>query len=1056
MDQDIERKNLMLSIAAEFFWDWNLKTDLFYLNPIFRELTGYSPEEAVFDSAFLKMIIHPDDHDNFFQAIHNPLHLNNNHSVNEYRIISKDGTVHWMAFTIRNVEKGVDGKALRISGTVTDITLQKQTESELRRLNRAHLAISNCNQALFHSSDEIELLNTICRIIVETGGYKLAWVGYPEQDEAKSIRPIACAGFDEGYLNKLVISWADVAHGHGPAGTAIRTGMPCCSRNILKDPQFEPWRTEAESRGFASIQSFPLKDGEAVFGALTIYSSIPEAFDVEETKLLMSLSENLAYGISMLRTRKAHSLADNELHQSEERYRSLFQNKHNVMLIIDPKGGAIIDANPAAVNYYGWSREELCLMKIGQINLLKDKEIQSEMELARSEKRNYFLFRHLLANGSVRDVEVFSGPITMQGRSLLYSIINDITERKKTEIALKKSEARFRLLFENHSAVMILLDPETGKIIDANRAAVSFYGWTVEKLQQMHILDISNVTPKVLENNMEKARFSTQNQFIFSHRKADGSLCDVEVFSNAIEIEGKNLLYAIIHDVTERIQAENQLKKMSAAVEQSPTVVIITDPSGNIEYVNPTFTKLTGFPAEEVHGKNPRILQSGLMPMTLYENLWRTITSGEIWHGEIQNKKKNGEIYWESAVICAIHNAEGVITNFVSVMEDITDQKLIIDELISAKENAEESDRLKSAFLSNISHEIRTPMNGILGFSQLLKEPHLSGEEQAEYIDLILQSGQRMLNLINDLMDISRIDAKETKLDITETSLNTLLRDIYAFFKDQVNKKGLHFTYTAGLTDVESLIETDADKLNQVLLNLIQNALKFTSKGGINFGYSKKGDFLEFYVIDSGIGIPMEMQHKIFERFRQVNNSLTRAHEGAGLGLSITKAFVELLGGTLSVSSVEGAGSTFTFSLPYHPKQLAIPSLEDQPAASVADLTILIAEDDDVSSMLLKKNLTGDNISLLFAVNGWEAVELVEHHPEINVVLMDIKMPLMNGFEATKLIKKIRPDLPVIAQTAFTSKDDREKALEAGCDSFITKPIKKKELLSLVQELLHH
>ncbi|MEI6693013.1 MAG: response regulator, partial [Chlorobium sp.] len=211
-----------------------------------------------------------------------------------------------------------------------------------------------------------------------------------------------------------------------------------------------------------------------------------------------------------------------------------------------------------------------------------------------------------------------------------------------------------------------------------------------------------------------------------------------------------------------------------------------------------------------------------------------------------------------------------------------------------------------------------------------------------------------------------------------------------------------------------------------------------------------------FYVIDSGIGIPMEMQHKIFERFRQVNNSLTRAHEGAGLGLSITKAFVELLGGTLSVSSVEGAGSTFTFSLPYHPKQLAIPSLEDQPAASVADLTILIAEDDDVSSMLLKKNLTGDNISLLFAVNGWEAVELVEHHPEINVVLMDIKMPLMNGFEATKLIKKIRPDLPVIAQTAFTSKDDREKALEAGCDSFITKPIKKKELLSLVQELLHH
>jgi len=392
------------------------------------------------------------------------------------------------------------------------------------------------------------------------------------------------------------------------------------------------------------------------------------------------------------------------------------------------------------------------------------------------------------------------------------------------------------------------------------------------------------------------------------------------------------------------------------------------------------------------------------------------------------------------------------LVNELNVRQVVVEMQL--EELVRTKTALEESDRLKTSFLANISHEILIPMNGILGFSELLKDPHLTREEQNEYIELIHQSGQRMLTLINDLMDISKIDAREVKLKESETSVNQLLRDLLAFSKLEADQKGLRLSSTAGLPDNESIITTDSGKLTQILTNLIQNALQFTSKGGIDIGYCRKEKMLEFYVIDSGIGIPADKKGEIFERFHQADNSLTLNHGGSGLGLSISKAFVEMLGGTISVVSVEGAGSTFSFSLPYKPAGRAQGSSDAKPDAadSAPGFCILIAEDDDLSTLLLKKNLKGENITILCAENGWKAVELVQHHPEINLVLMDIKMPVMNGFEATKLIKQQRPDLSVIVQTALTSPYDREKAQEAGCDAFIRKPIERRKLFELMKE----
>jgi len=381
-----------------------------------------------------------------------------------------------------------------------------------------------------------------------------------------------------------------------------------------------------------------------------------------------------------------------------------------------------------------------------------------------------------------------------------------------------------------------------------------------------------------------------------------------------------NLKYieGYIEDISIRKNAEKDLRKLSLAIEQNPVSVIITNYDGLIEYVNPRFTEMTGYSAQDVLGKNPKLLKSGKMEPEFYADMWKTITSGKIWRGEMVNRNKRGDFFWVSKSISPIIDEKGKITNFVSIAEDISEKKSVERELILAKEKAEESDRLKSTFLANISHEIRTPMNGIMGFAELLKEPDLSFDSHSEYLEIIEKSGMRMLNIINDLIDISKIEAGQISFTIKKTNVNKMLHDLHLFFLPEIKTKKVNFDFYCDLAEEDSIIETDPTKLNQVLTNLIKNAIKFTNEGSIKFGYRKKLNMFEFYVEDTGIGIPSDQTEVIFERFRQSTlNNLSRKFEGAGLGLAISKAYVEMLGGSIWIVSEQGIGSTFYFELPY-------------------------------------------------------------------------------------------------------------------------------------------
>ncbi len=378
-------------------------------------------------------------------------------------------------------------------------------------------------------------------------------------------------------------------------------------------------------------------------------------------------------------------------------------------------------------------------------------------------------------------------------------------------------------------------------------------------------------------------------------------------------------------------------------------------------------------------------------------------------------------------------------------------------ELVKAKEHAEESDRLKSAFLANMSHEIRTPMNGILGFAGLLKEPDLTGEMQQEYIKIIEKSGDRMLNIINNIIDISKIEANLIDVDIKDSNLNEKMEFIYNFFKPQVEEKGMRLLCNNTLSAKEAIIRTDNEKVYSILTNLVKNAIKYSKEGTIEFGYIKKDTTLEFYVKDSGIGIPKGRQEAIFERFVQADTADIMAQQGAGLGLSISKAYVELLGGKIWVESKVGIGSTFYFTLPYNaePEEMnnfGVGSNNRGKMVQIKKLKILIAEDDENSEKLMSLIVKELCRELLKVRTGKEAIEVCRTNSDTDLILMDIQMPEMDGYEATRQIRQFNKDVIIIAQTAYGLSGDREKAIEAGCNDYITKPIKKAELLSIISK----
>ncbi len=383
-------------------------------------------------------------------------------------------------------------------------------------------------------------------------------------------------------------------------------------------------------------------------------------------------------------------------------------------------------------------------------------------------------------------------------------------------------------------------------------------------------------------------------------------------------------------------------------------------------------------------------------------------------------------------------------------------------ELVNAKLKAEESDRLKSSFLANLSHEIRTPMNAINGFTELLISTQLNETERLEYLTIIEKSGKNLVSIIDDLIEMSKIDSNQITPNFTPVNLEACIYELYETIKITIPKtKDIELHILKNDFPAEYNIISDEIKLKQIIVNLVTNGIKYTEKGTVSFGYeiNKKNKTIKFSIADTGLGIDKENQKYIFDRFKRVESDLSIKEGGLGLGLAISKAYVEMLNGSITLKSNVGEGSIFSFTIPL--KYDTVQKIIVQPINEILNpkkeetYTILIAEDDNINFLLFQKMMSLKNYQIIRAINGKEAVEICLNNPNLDLVLMDIKMPLMNGFEALEHIIPIRPNLPIIAQTAYSSSDDRDKIFAAGFSDYIIKPLNRDRLFELINQYLN-
>lgn len=725
--------------------------------------------------------------------------------------------------------------------------------------------------------------------------------------------------------------------------------------------------------------------------------------------------------------------------------------------------GRITVMNPQAEKFTGWKFEQAKGKPSGEVfhiqNAKTGKKAENPIDKVLETGRVQGLANHtklISRNGEEYHIADSGAPIMdAKGKTVgVVMVFRNVTDEYHMQEHLKESERQLKKAQAIGRTGSWKFELNTGRVI-ASDEALKIYGvdpskpLTIKEAQNIPLHGYREMLDKELEG-LIKGETDYEVEFRIK-RPSDGRIIDI--YSVAEYDPRENSVSGIIMDVTAKKQADKRLRLLSHSVEQSPVSIVITDRKGNIEYVNSAFEKQTGHSFNEVKGKTPGILNSGHHPESFFENLWKTILSGKAWQGEVLNKKKDGELFWENIIISPIMSGKGHISHFISVRENVTEKKKMLRELVVAKERAEESDRLKSAFLANMSHEIRTPMNGILGFLSLLEEPKISSEQRDSYFEIVKKSSERLLNTINDIIEISKIESGQVSVNEDDVNINEILHYFYDFYKPEAEKKELTLKSVKTISPEQAVIRTDKNKLESILSNFISNSLKFTSQGYIEIGSTIEKENVLFYVKDTGTGIPGDRIEAVFDRFVQADLSISRSHEGSGLGLSISKAYAELLGGEVNVESEYGKGSVFYLSLPVNKMEINPESAVTSGTEQLPDgrgRLILVADDDYNSFLYFKYLLSDRNYKVIRASNGAEAVRLCRENQNISIVLMDIKMPVLDGYEATRRIREFNRELPIIAQTAFVHEGDTKRAIESGCNDYLDKPIKKKRLLECI------
>jgi PAS domain S-box-containing protein len=1039
------RKNeTLLRTASDGIYIFDLNGNVLQVNDAFCHMLGYTQEEMLAMNVDQWNAQWPKE-----ELLARIAALGASNPVFETQHRRRDGSIIYVEVSASRVE--IDGQQL-VYNSARDITERKKTEAAFHTL--AGTAISSAATSFFQKSTGslAGLLGADCVII-------------GKQVEGGRIQSLSMQ-LDGKAIERFEYS----LHG-APCDIVTRDGYREYSENVS---QLFPLDKDLADLGAEAYIGAPTRgnDGRVngVLCAVFRHKLEPQPMRREVMEIIAARA-----GVEIERQQ-----AEQALHESEERWNFALEGAGEGVWDWDMQTGKVVYSKrykemlgfPADENWNSlneWS---------DRVNPEDLRRAMIDLEAYLDGKSPLYAvdYRMLCKDGSWKWVSARGMVVSRaeEGRpQRMIGTHTDITERKQAAEAIRISESRLRLLLDSASEAIYGIDIQ-GNCTFCNPSCLQMLGYQhADELigKNMHQLihhKQADGTPFPVEDCRIYQAFMLGKETHADDEvfwRADGSSFPVEYWSHPQMrrgvVEGAVVTFM---DISERIEANKQLVKLSRAVENSPASVVITDLKGRIEYVNPTFTEVTGYAAEEVIGKNPKVLNAYTKPPEFYKELWATILAGNAWHGEFENRKKNGELYFEAASISPIRDDRGNISNFVAVKEDVTQRKRNEEALKKSIIAAQSASLAKSEFLANMSHEIRTPMNAIIGFSHLCLQNELS-PTQRDYLEKVYHSANSLLGIINDILDFSKVEAGKMDVEKTQFQLDSVLKGVATATALRAEEKGLELLFNCGL-DVPRILSGDPLRLGQVLNNLVGNAVKFTAAGEIVVRVMIESQtpghvVLGFTVSDTGIGLTQEQIGKLFQSFSQADASITRKYGGTGLGLAISKRLVELMGGTMWVESKPGKGSVFAFNIPF-----ACPQEESRTIPDLSGLKALIMGDNDSARHLMMSYLKSFGIGAMEASSGLEGLAMIKEADEAGRSFSDVILSCNivgtdeSGMTGLDIARHIKHELPlrVRPRVIYLYGHKQDDALVAAgneklLDAVLNKPVTASMLFEIIVEV---